>query len=74
MDALGSRTGQIHLHDNNGSADEHNPVGDGTFPLSPGFFKLLKEKGARPIITLEPHTEEDLWHTLENIKHMGLLD
>ncbi len=73
MDALGSRTGQIHLHDNNGSADEHNPVGDGTFPFH-RFFKLLKEKGARPIITLEPHTEEDLWHTLENIKHMGLLD
>ncbi len=73
MDALGFRIGQIHLHDNDGFADEHNPVGKGTFPFY-RFFELLKEKSVQPIITLEPHTEEDLWHTLENIKRMGLLD
>ncbi|MDD5724279.1 MAG: sugar phosphate isomerase/epimerase [Syntrophales bacterium] len=73
MDALGSRIGQIHLHDNHGSADEHLPVGEGTFPFR-RFFELLKKKGARPIITLEPHTQKDLWRTLENIRRMGLLD
>jgi sugar phosphate isomerase/epimerase len=73
MEALASRIGQIHLHDNNGSADEHLPVGEGTFPFQ-RFFESLKKKGARPIVTLEPHTQEDLWQTLENIRRMGLLD
>ncbi len=73
VDALGSRTGQIHLHDNDGFADEHKPVGEGTFPFH-RFFELLKKKGVQPIITLEPHTEENLWRTLENIRRMGLLD
>jgi len=73
MDALGSRIGQIHLHDNRGSVDEHLPVGEGTFPFQ-RFFGLLQQKGVRPIVTLEPHTREDLWRTLENIRQMGLLD
>lgn len=73
MDALGSRIGQIHLHDNHGSADEHLPVGEGTFPFQ-RFFGLLRQKGVRPIVTLEPHTQEDLWRTLENIRRMGLAD
>jgi len=73
MDALGSRIGRIHLHDNDGFADDHLPVGEGTFPFL-RFFELLKEKGVRPEVTLEPHTEEALWRTLENIRRMGLLD
>ena len=73
LDALGSRIVQIHLHDNDGSADEHKPVGDGTFPFH-RFFELLGKKGVRPIVTLEPHTVEDLWRSLENIGRMGLLD
>jgi len=73
MDALGSRIGQIHLHDNHGSADEHLPVGEGTFPFSL-FFELLKRESTRPIVTLEPHTEENLWRTLKNIRTMKLLD
>ena len=73
MDALGSRIGQVHLHDNHGSTDEHLPVGEGTFPFQ-RFFELLRQKGVQPIVTLEPHTQEDLWCTLENIKRMELLD
>ncbi|MCD6487538.1 MAG: sugar phosphate isomerase/epimerase [Syntrophobacterales bacterium] len=73
MNVLGSRIGQIHLHDNNGVTDEHNPVGEGTFPFL-WFFELLKRKNVQPIITLEPHTEENLWRTLEGIKRAGLLD
>ncbi len=73
LDALGSRIVQIHLHDNDGSADEHKPVGEGTFPFY-RFFELLGKKGVRPIVTLEPHTVEDLWRSLENIGRMGLLD
>lgn len=72
MDKIGHRIGEVHLHDNDGTADSHNPVGDGTFPFY-DFFKILKERELEPIITLEPHTEETLWRTLKNIKNMKLL-
>jgi len=73
MDALGSYIGELHLHDNNGILDEHSPVGDGTFPFYE-LFESLHEKKNHPVITLEPHTEENLWRTLQNIKKMNLLD
>jgi sugar phosphate isomerase/epimerase len=73
MDKIGHRIGEVHLHDNDGSTDAHAPVGEGTFPFHE-FLKILTEKGIRPILTLEPHTEETLWRTLTNIKEMRLLD
>jgi len=73
MSALGVRIGEIHLHDNNGSGDEHAPVGEGNFPFYQLFDYLHKEK-IQPIITCEPHTEENLWRTLKNIEKMGLLE
>lgn len=73
MDALGPRIGQIHLHDNHGDTDGHLPVGEGTFPFQ-RFFELLRQRDIKPIITLEPHTQENLWRTLENIRRMGLTD
>jgi sugar phosphate isomerase/epimerase len=73
MDELGSSIGQIHLHDNKGSKDEHVAVGEGTFPFAE-FFERLKKNSKSPIITLEPHNEETLWRTLENIATMSLLE
>ncbi len=71
MDAIGPRIGQIHLHDNHGAFDEHLPVGEGSFPFQ-RFFGLLRQRNIEPIITLEPHTQENLWRTLQNIRRMGL--
>ncbi len=73
MDRLGPYLKQLHLHDNTGFADEHLPVGDGNFPFYE-LFKILEEQSIDPVITLEPHTEEDLWKTLKNIKEMKLLE
>jgi sugar phosphate isomerase/epimerase len=72
MEKLGSRIGHIHLHDNGGTFDEHLPVGQGNFPFYE-FFEMLHEHSQDPIITLESHTEKDLWQTIENIKTMKLL-
>ncbi len=73
IDSIGSCIGEVHLHDNTGIADEHAPVGEGNFPFH-RLFEYLSEREIRPIITLEPHTEENLWHTLKNIKNMRLLE
>jgi len=65
--------GQLHLHDNDGKGDDHIGVGEGIFDF-PALFQHLQEKRLSPIITLEPHTEQDLWLSLKNIERMKLLD
>lgn len=54
---------QLHLHDNDGSWDDHRAIGGGRvdFPL---LLRELGRYGLRPLVTLEPHTEEDLWGSL----------
>lgn len=69
---LGPVTGQLHLHDNHGIADEHLPPGEGNFPFG-DLLQKLRDLGRQPIITLEAHSERHLWRSLENIKTMKLL-
>jgi sugar phosphate isomerase/epimerase len=71
MDGLWTRLGQIHIHDNNGLLDEHLPVGEGNFPFQ-DFFSMIRGKGLKPIMTVESHTEKNLWKMLANIKAMKL--
>lgn len=63
---------QLHIHDNSGSADDHAPVGEGNFPFT-ALFALLHERNLAPLVTLEPHSLDDLWKTLQNIEMMDLL-
>ena len=63
---------EVHLHDNNGAADEHLPVGSGSFPF-PRLFGLLREKGLQPILTLEAHSEKALWRSVDNLQAMDVM-
>jgi sugar phosphate isomerase/epimerase len=63
---------QLHLHDNGGAADEHLPIGHGSFPFS-RLFALLRDKDIRPMITLEAHSEKTLWQSLDNLSTMAVL-
>ncbi len=65
--------GQLHLHDNHGFRDEHLPVDKGDFDFATLFF-YLKTKKIKPIITLEPRNESDLWDSLNALDRMGLFD
>ncbi|NPU82884.1 MAG: sugar phosphate isomerase/epimerase [Syntrophaceae bacterium] len=73
MDELEEFLGHVHLHDNAGRTDEHLPVGDGNFPF-PGFFERLRSLPRRPLLTVEAHSERNLWRTVGNLKAMGLLE
>ncbi len=73
INLLGTCIGQVHLHDNHARNDEHLPVGEGIFPFR-RFFSMLGELDLQPIVTVEPHSEENLWKTLKNIRQLGLLD
>jgi len=65
LEGLGSYIGQLHLHDNHGRNDEHLPLGQGNIDFKHLFAYLISIDLPRPIITLEPHREEDLWPSLE---------
>ena len=65
LEGLGSYIGQLHLHDNHGRKDEHLPLGHGKIDFKLLFAYLISNDLPRPIITLEPHREEDLWPSLD---------
>lgn len=64
--------GQLHLHDNSGDKDQHLAPGLGNFDF-PGLFDFLRTHDCHPLITLEPHSREDLWQALEYLEATGLL-
>jgi len=67
LESLGKYLYEVHLHDNHGTTDEYLPVGEGTFDFD-RFFGLLSKMNLAPVLTLEPHEEEHLRRTLENVK------
>ena len=63
LQALSPCVRHLHLHDNDGSFDQHQGLGRGTIPWEE-FFSLLRELKLHPTITLEPHSKEDIDHSL----------
>jgi sugar phosphate isomerase/epimerase len=73
MEILGDRLGEIHIHDNDGTTDQHLPVGEGNFPFRE-LLALVRRKNLTPILTVEAHSEKSLRRMLENIRTMKLLE
>ncbi len=68
---MGARVRQFHLHDNDGTSDAHAPIGTGAIDF--GLIRdFIARMDARPVITLEPHSEEDLWATLAGYEASGV--
>ncbi len=65
---IGDDIFQLHLHDNMGEADDHFGIGMGKIDFELLFDFLKSKKGIKPIITLEPHREEDLLPALEYLE------
>ena len=73
LETLGKYLGEVHLHDNHQTMDEHLPLGEGTFPFDE-FFNLLSQLTLAPIFTIEPHEEEHLRRGLAAIRKYIKLD
>ncbi|MBU0675211.1 MAG: sugar phosphate isomerase/epimerase [Proteobacteria bacterium] len=71
LPSLSPWLGQLHLHDNHGDHDRHLAIGQGAFDF-PGLFAYLRVNELRPILTLEPHQEDDLWISLEALANLNL--
>ena len=70
LEALWRRIEQLHLHDNLGQKDDHLPIGAGVLDFD-ALISFLSSKGTSPLITLEPHREEDLAQAIQGLN--GLL-
>lgn len=68
LHVLGPFLHQLHLHDNHGDADSHLPLGRGSIDFDALFEYLGQGEGMRPLITLEPHVDEDLWPSLSYLE------
>lgn len=66
---LGEHMGEIHLHDNWGTRDEHLPLLEGNINFR-GILCSLKEQGIHPVFTLEPHTIEHAKRSLKNFRRL----
>jgi sugar phosphate isomerase/epimerase len=73
MEILGDRLGEIHIHDNDGTTDQHLPVGEGNFPFRE-LLALVRRENLTPILTVEAHSDKILRRMLENIRTMKLLE
>lgn len=54
LDAFAPFTMHVHLHDNDGSSDQHLGMGKGTIPFD-ALFSRLHGRGKSVTATLEPH-------------------
>ena len=57
LDAFAPLLSHLHLHDNDGSFDQHRGLGQGDIPWEE-FFEGLAGRGLAPSVTFEPHTPE----------------
>jgi len=64
---LAPRLVHLHLHDNRGERDDHLPVGEGDIDF-PQLARLVSALPQRPSMTLEAHSEADLFRSLEGVR------
>ena len=64
---LGKHLVEVHLHDNDGTADSHWALGRGNIDFEK-FFRLMQEQGAVPVYTIEAHDKDDIEISLEQVR------
>ena len=72
LPAMNPWLAHLHLHDNDGESDSHIGVGKGSFDFK-ALFNYLDKNNIKPLITLEPHTKDALWESVEALASMGIV-
>ena len=66
LKSIGSRIGQLHLHDNRGKWDDHLAIGSGKVDFH-SIFQFLEKKKITPLLTIEAHKKEDVIPSLKGL-------
>ena len=64
--ALAAHTIHLHLHDNNGTGDDHLPVGEGDIDFG-HLFRLVETLSELPSMTLEARSADEAERSLQNL-------
>jgi sugar phosphate isomerase/epimerase len=67
FESLGSCLVEVHLHDNDGTADSHWALGRGTIDFDK-FFGLMGKSAVMPVLTIEAHHKDDVETSLQRLK------
>ena len=67
FEVLGRHLIEVHLHDNDGTADSHWALGRGKIDFEK-FFRLMKAQAPVPVYTIEAHDKDDIEASLERVK------
>jgi sugar phosphate isomerase/epimerase len=70
---LGRYLVEVHLHDNDGTADSHWAVEQGTFDFEE-FFMLMNEHAPIPVFTIEARDHADVETSLVRVKRLMIKD
>jgi sugar phosphate isomerase/epimerase len=65
--SLGCHLVEVHLHDNDGTADSHWALGRGVVDFEK-FFSLMNDHAPVPVFTIEAHDKEDIETSLERVR------
>ncbi len=65
--ALAPYLGEMHLHDNDGTFDQHRPPGCGLVDWA-FVGRAIASLDQPPLLTMEPHAEPDLWAFLRGLE------
>jgi sugar phosphate isomerase/epimerase len=68
IEVLGSFLAQLHIHDNDGTQDQHKGLGTASIEFLSFFKRLRSIRNEPPVVTLETHQEEDLFPSLEYLE------
>ncbi len=70
VDVLGARIRHMHLHDNDGSSDQHLATGEGTIDWHE-LIAALRRNGLRPAATLEVEGVGPSAASIEHLRRLG---
>jgi sugar phosphate isomerase/epimerase len=65
--SLGRHLVEVHLHDNDGSADSHRAIGSGDIDFGK-FFELMRRHTPVPVYTIEAHDMDDIEKSLGAVR------
>ncbi|MCK4388941.1 MAG: sugar phosphate isomerase/epimerase [Desulfobacterales bacterium] len=63
LKSMGPFLKELHLHDNDGTSDDHLAIGAGKIDFE-FLFEYVDKNGLKPIVTLEAHKEKWIWQSL----------
>jgi sugar phosphate isomerase/epimerase len=67
FEALGRHLVEVHLHDNDKTADSHWAIGRGIVDFEK-FFKLMHAHAPTPVYTIEAHDKDDIATSLDRVR------